>query len=97
MRPEKGTGARGRKLLRDTDASSTDGEARIYKKSAAGGAKPRYLGHVVTGNRNGLIVQACVTQSGAKAEKGAGLKMMTKLRRGRGKATKENFGGGNCD
>jgi len=31
--PAKGTGARGRKLLRDTHESSTDGEARLYKKS----------------------------------------------------------------
>jgi len=90
--PAKGTGARGRKLLRDTHASSTDGEARIYKKSAAGVAKPSYLGHVVTENRNGLIVQACVTQSGTKAEKEAGLKMMTKLRRGQGKETRMTLG-----
>src|SRR5260370_33335837 len=79
----KGTGARGRKLLRDTQESSADPEARSYKKSAAGMAKPSYMGHVVTENRNGLIVQARVTQSGQKAGKEAGLKMMTKLLRGK--------------
>jgi transposase len=79
--PAKGTGTRGRKLLRDTHESSTDEEARLYKKSAAGAAKPSYLGHVVTENRNGLIVQACVTQSGQKAEKEAGLTMVAKLPR----------------
>src|SRR6266851_8861799 len=88
--PAKGTGRRGQKLLRDTHESSTDPEARIYKKSAAGMAKPSYLGHVVTENRNGLIVQARVTQSGQKAEKEAGLKMMTKLLRG--KATRMTLG-----
>jgi len=88
--PAKGTGRRGQKLLRDTHESSTDPEARIYKKSAAGMAKPSYLGHVVTENRNGLIVQASVTQSGQKAEKEAGLKMMTKLLRG--KATRMTLG-----
>lgn len=90
--PAKGTGARGQKLLRDTHESSTDGEARIYKKSAAGVAKPSYLGHVVTENRNGLIVQACVTQSSTKAEKEAGLKMMTKLTQGKGKETRMTLG-----
>jgi len=35
----------------------------------------------VTENRNGLIVQACVTQSGQKAEKEAGLTMVGKLPR----------------
>ena len=77
--PTKGTGTRGRKLLRDTHESSTDGDARLYKKSAASMAKPSYLGHVVTENRNGLIVQACVTRSGQRAEKEAGLSMMAKL------------------
>lgn len=77
--PRRGSGARGRKLLRDTHESSTDGEARIYKKSAASLAKPSYLGHVVTENRNGLIVQACVTQSGQRAEKEAGLYLLGKV------------------
>jgi len=90
--PARGTGARGQKLLRDTHASSTDGEARIYKKSAASMAKPSYLGHVVTENRNGLIVQAQVTQSSTKAEKEAGLEMMTELARGKGKATRMTLG-----
>src|SRR5260370_26422650 len=48
--PAKGTGARGRKLLRDTHESSTDPEARIYKKSAAGNAKTRYYGPGAEGN-----------------------------------------------
>ncbi len=49
--PAKGTGARGRKLLRDTHESTTDPEARLYKKSTAGEAKPSYLGHVIMENR----------------------------------------------
>ncbi len=61
--PSRGTGARGRKLLRDTHESSTDPEARLYQKSAAAAAVPSYLGHVLTENRNGLVVAAMVTQS----------------------------------
>jgi transposase len=77
--PKTGTGARGQKLLRDTHESKTDPEARLYKKSAAGQAQPSYLGHVLTENRNGLIVEACVTQSATRAERDAGLDMLRRM------------------
>lgn len=79
--PTRGSGYGGQKLLRDTHESKTDPEARLYKKSAAGEARPSYLGHVLTENRNGLIVQACVTQSGTRAEREAGLHMLRRMRR----------------
>jgi len=79
--PKKGTGARGRKLLRDTHESGTDPEARLYKRSRVGEARPSYLGHVLTENRNGLIVKACVTESGTRAEREAGLEMVRKIPR----------------
>src|ERR1022692_3404391 len=62
--PQCGSGVRGRKLLRDLHESKTDPEARLYKKSAQGPSKPSYLGHVITENKNGLIVQSCVTEAG---------------------------------
>src|SRR6266851_3117696 len=34
--PQKGSGSKGKKLLRDTHESKSDPEARLYKKSAAG-------------------------------------------------------------
>jgi len=77
--PKTGTGARGRKLLRDTHESKSDPQARLYKKSTAGEAKPSYLGHVVTENRNGLVVEACVTESGKRAEREAALEMVTAI------------------
>ena len=79
--PAKGTGARGRKLLRDTHESSTDPEARLYKKSTAGEPKPSYLGHVIIENRNGLVVAACATQSSATAEREAALAMLDEMQR----------------
>lgn len=79
--PDQGTGARGRKLLRDTHESGTDPEARLYKRSRVGESKPSYLGHVLTENNNGLIVQACVTQSGTREERDAGLEMLQKIAR----------------
>jgi len=77
--PEKGSGARGRKLLRDTHESSSDPESRLFKKSAAGQAKPSYLGHLLTENRNGLVVQAGVTESGKREEREAALAMLQEL------------------
>jgi transposase len=84
--PQRGSGARGRKLLRDTHASRTDPEARLFKRSGAAEARPSYLGHVITENRHGLVVQAMVTESGQRAEREAALSMLGKLRR-RGPAT----------
>jgi len=82
--PTEGTGARGRKLLRDTHESSTDAEARLYKKSTAGEAKPSYLGHVIIENRNGLVVAACATQSSTTAEREAALAMLDEMQRAGG-------------
>jgi Transposase DDE domain len=77
--PTKGTGARGRKLLRDTHESSSDPESRLFKKSAAGQAKPSYLGHLLTENRNGLVVGAGVTEAGTRAEREAALEMLREM------------------
>ena len=80
--PQRGTGARGRKLLRDTHESKTDAEARLFKRSGGAEAKPSYLGHVLTENRNGLVVEAMVSESGQRAEREAALTMLKRLRRG---------------
>lgn len=84
--PAQGTGWGGKKLLRDTHASRTDPEARLYKKSSAGQAVPSYLGHVLIENRNGLVVAACATQASATAEWEAALEMELRLREQRGRA-----------
>lgn len=81
--PDRGTGARGRKLLRDTHESTTDPEARLYRKHASGISVPSYLGHVITENRNGLVVAAMATQAGTSEERRAALKMLKRLRRGK--------------
>ena len=82
--PNRGTGARGRKLLRDTHQSTTDPEARLYKKCGAAAAVPSYLAHVLTENRNGLIVDAMVTQSGNAAEREAALALLDRAKPGAG-------------
>jgi transposase len=81
--PARGTGSRGRKLLRDTHESTTDPEARLYRKSGSAAVVPSYLGHVITENRNGLVVAAMATEAGNAAERQAALKMINGLKRGR--------------
>ena len=85
--PARGTGARGRKMFRDTHESRSDPEARIYHKNRWTPGLPSYLGHVVTENRNGLIVQSCVTEAIKRAEREAGLAMIRKIARAEGGAT----------
>ena len=82
--PTQGTGSRGKKLLRDTHESSTDAQARLYKKSTAGESKPSYLGHVIVENRNGLVVAACATPSSTTAEREAALAMLDEMQRAGG-------------
>jgi transposase len=77
--PEQGSGRGGEKLLRDTHESKSDPEARLYKKSAAGEARPSYLGHVVMENRNGLVMKPCVTEAGTRQERDAALRMLAEL------------------
>src|SRR5208337_3137592 len=79
--PARGTGSGGRELLRDTHESSTDPDARLYKKSTAGESKPSYLGHVIVENRHGLVVAACATQSSTTAEREAALAMLDEMQR----------------
>jgi transposase len=85
--PQRGTGARGRKLLRDTHQSTTDPEARLFRRSRAAESRPAYLGHVITENRNGLVVAACVTQSSTKAEREAALGMLAGIGDGQRRIT----------
>jgi transposase len=74
--PERGSGHGGKRLLRDTHESRTDPEARLYRKCNAGAAEPSYLGHVLTENNHGLIVAACVTEAGTRAEREAALVLL---------------------
>jgi len=85
--PRRGTGARGRKLLRDTHESKTDSEARLFRRSQGAESRPSYLGHVITENRNGLVVAACVTQSSTKAEREAALAMLPQISDGQRRIT----------
>jgi len=69
----------GEKRSNATHASSTDPDARLYRKGRGREAKLCYLGHALMENRNGLIVDACVTQADGHAERNAALAMIERV------------------
>lgn len=64
-----GVDFRGTKRSNDTHASTTDPDARLYRKSPGAGAKLCYMGHVLMENRNGLAVDAETTRVAGFAER----------------------------
>ena len=62
-----------------THRSTTDPDARLYRKAAGQPAKLAYLGHVVTENRHGLIVDAEVTLATGRGEREAAPAMLPEL------------------
>jgi transposase len=66
---------RGERRTNATHASTTDPEARLYKKAKGQEAKLAYLGHVLMENRHGLVVDTRVTQATGTAEREAALAM----------------------
>ena len=71
-----GSGRKGEVLLRDKVESTTDPQARLYKKAAADKAVPSYLGHALIENRHGLVVAAQATQAATVAEREAAIRMI---------------------
>ncbi|MFD2648783.1 IS5 family transposase [Devosia albogilva] len=66
----------GQKRSNATHASSTDPQARLYKKGAGKEAKLCFMGHGLMENHNGLLVDACLTQADGHAERVAALHMI---------------------
>jgi IS5 family transposase len=66
---------RGERRTNATHASTTDPQARLYKKAKGQEAKLAYVGHVLLENRHGLVVDSCVTQATGTAEREAALAM----------------------
>jgi hypothetical protein len=73
--PGSGSGHQGEVLLRDKVESTTDPDARLYKKATADKAVPAYQGHALMENRNGLVVEAEASLASTAAERDAALDM----------------------
>jgi hypothetical protein len=66
----------GEKRKNQTHASTTDPDARLFKKSKGSEAKLNYMGHVLMENRNGLLVQTFLTEATGRAEREAAMLMV---------------------
>ena len=66
------------KRSNETHESMTDPDCRLYKKAKGKEAKLGYLGHLLTENRNGLIVDVELTQATGTAEREAAFDMMAR-------------------
>ena len=66
---------KGQKRCNDTHSSTTDPEARLYRKSFGTESKLCYAGHVLMDNRHGLAVGVRLTQATGNSEREAALDM----------------------
>ena len=77
--PGAGSGNKGALLLRDKVESTTDADARLYKKAKPDKSLPSYQGHALMENRNGLIVAAEASLSSNAAERDVALKLLDRV------------------
>jgi transposase len=69
----------GERRRNDTHQSTTDPDARLYKKAVGREARLGYLAHLLTENRHGFIVDTAVTDAMGTAERDAALHMLGEL------------------
>ena len=72
---------RGQRRRRETHVSTTDPQARLFTKGASQAAKLSDMGHLLTENRHGLVVDVELTEATGHGERDAALAMLD--RRGR--------------
>jgi len=66
----------GKKRSNETHASTTDPDARLYRKGPGKEARLCFIGHGLMENRSGLLVDACLTKSDGHGERVAALHMI---------------------
>lgn len=70
----------GERRKNETHASTTDPDAQLFRKGKGKEARLYYMGHVLSENRNGLVVDALLSQATGKAERERALTMLEALR-----------------
>ena len=70
---------KGKARSNDTHASTTDPDARLFRKSHNTAAVMAFQGHVLMENRSGLVVGAVVTHADGMGERAAALTMLDAL------------------
>ena len=66
----------GQKRSNDSHASTTDPDARLYRKGKGKETKLCFIGHGLMENRHGLLVDACLTLADGHSERVAALHMI---------------------
>jgi transposase len=66
----------GQKRSNNSHASTTDPDARLYRKGTGKETKLCFIGHALMENRHGLLVDACLTLADGHAERVAALHMI---------------------
>jgi len=70
----------GQKRSNETHESSSDPDARLYRKGNGKESKLCFMGHALMENRNGLVVGGSVTIASGTAERDAALEMLDRYR-----------------
>ncbi len=78
---------RGEKRSNETHASTTDPDARLYRKGQGQESRLCYMGHAFMENRNGLAVGGEVTHATGTAEREAALALIDRHRPGQRRIT----------
>jgi transposase len=71
---------RGQKRSNETHRSTTDGDARLARKSNGQTSILAYAGHVLMENANGLVAGSCLTHATGTAERDAGVQLVDRLK-----------------
>lgn len=74
---------RNEKRSNETHASTTDPDARLYRKGNGQSSRLCFMGHALMENRNGLVVDATLTHATGTAEREVTLTMLDRQTRGR--------------
>ncbi len=73
---------KGQRRRNDTHRSTTDPQARLWRKGPSQEARLCYLGHALVDNRHGLAVGATVTPASGTAERDAAIALAATVPRG---------------
>src|SRR5215813_1153167 len=82
---DDGSDFHGQTRKNDTHASTSDPDAKLYRKAAGREARLSYMGHAVMENRHGLAVDGLVTLASGTAERRASEAMLKRRARRRGR------------
>jgi transposase len=82
---------KGQSRSNDTHASTTDADARLYRKGNTG-SELRFMGHTLSDNRHGLIASAVVTTADGYAEREAAKAMIADARQVAGEEVQITLG-----